>query len=139
MRIGSLTRALSLTAPFLVATNFVVRAQDNPVVYRDVETKYIFGFTEGSGIGLQGEKEFSTETVARFGKRHGRYPATQTKPENEFPPSQFVQFELGGLVASHDIKNVTNLDNRNAFEFSGLFGELRYFFLERGRNSPISG
>src|SRR5207248_7947513 len=31
--------------------------------FGEIETKYIFGFTEGSSIGLEGEKEFSAETV----------------------------------------------------------------------------
>jgi hypothetical protein len=120
------------------------RAQDadqNPVstAFREIETKYIFGFTEGSGIGLEGEKEISIDTVGRFGKRDGRYTATETKLEYEFTPNQFVQFELGGLLAGHYINNVTDLENRNAFEFSGLFGEARYLFLERGPQSPVSG
>src|ERR1700674_728887 len=117
MRIGSLTRALSLTAPFLVATNFVVRAQDNPVVYRDVETKYIFGFTEGSGIGLEGEKEFSPDSVTSIGKRDGKYTTTETKLKYEFTPNQYVQFELGPIVSWHNIQNVTGLDNRNQTSF----------------------
>ena len=54
------------------------RAQDG---FYEVETKYIFGFTEGSGIGLEGEKEFSAETVARIGKADGRYCASETKLE----------------------------------------------------------
>src|ERR1700730_6351945 len=135
MRIGSLTRALSLTAPFLVATNFVVRAQNNPVVYRDVETKYIFGFTEGSGIGLEGEKEFSLETVARMGKADGRYWASETKLEYEFTPNKYVQCELGPLVSAHVINNVTDMDNRNQLAFSGFFGEVRYLLLDRGPSS----
>ena len=138
MRIGSLTRALSLTAPFLVATNFVVRTQNNPVVYRDVETKYIFGFTEGSGIGLEGEKEFSPETVARMGKRDGRYFASETKLEFEFTPNQYVQFELGPLVAGHSISGVTDLDDRRQLAFSGFFGEIRYLLLDRGPSSPLA-
>ena len=40
-------------------------AQDG---FYEVETKYIFGFTEGSGVGLEGEKEFSVESIARIGK-----------------------------------------------------------------------
>ena len=40
--------------------------------WREVETKYIFGFSEGSGIGLEGEKEFSIDTQARIGKSGGR-------------------------------------------------------------------
>ena len=56
------------------------RAQDG---FYEVETKYIFGFTEGSGIGLEGEKELSAETVARIGKANGRYWASGTKLEYE--------------------------------------------------------
>src|SRR5664279_5957087 len=57
--------------------------------WREIETKYIFGFTTGSGIGLEGEKEFTIDTIGRFGKRDGHYSATETKYEFEFTPSQF--------------------------------------------------
>src|SRR5213080_3330130 len=77
------------------------RAQDNaPMQFYEIETKYIFGFTEGSGIGLEGEKEFSVESNVAIGKRDGRYVASQTKLEYEFTPSQFIQFEFGALVSS---------------------------------------
>src|SRR5262249_14135787 len=51
------------------------RAQDG---FYDVETKYIFGFTEGSGVGLEGEKEVSADSVSRIGKANGRYWASET-------------------------------------------------------------
>jgi len=111
------------------------RAQDG---FYEVETKYIFGFTEGSGIGLEGEKEFSAETVARIGKADGRYCASETKLEYEFTPNQYVQFELGPLVSTHKIKNVTDLDNRNDVAMSGFFGEVRYLVLERNASSPLA-
>jgi hypothetical protein len=111
------------------------RAQDG---FYEVETKYIFGFTEGSGIGLEGEKEFSTETVARIGKADGRYWASETKLEYEFTPNQYVQFELGPLVSTHKIKNATDLDNRNDVAMSGFFGEVRYLVLERNASSPLA-
>ena len=111
------------------------RAQDG---FYEVETKYIFGFTEGSGIGLEGEKEFSTETVARIGKADGRYWASETKLEYEFTPNQYVQFELGPLVSTHKIKNATDLDNRNDVAMSGFFGEMRYLVLERNASSPLA-
>jgi hypothetical protein len=101
-----------------------VHAQNNDSFY-EIETKYIFGFTEGSGIGLEGEKEFSPVMVAAFGKRDGRYAATETKLEYEFTPNQYVQFELGPIVSSHNIQNVTGLDDRSQFRFGGLFGEIR--------------
>lgn len=138
MRIVWHARAHVVAALFIFITGFSARAQDNPVVYRDVETKYVFGFTEGSGIGLEGEKEFSPETVTRFGKRDGRYRAGETKLEYEFTPNQYVQFELGPMIAGHSIKNVTDLDDRNQLAFSGLFGEIRYLLLDRGPSSPLA-
>ena len=58
--------------------------------WHEIETKYIFGFTTGSGIGIEGEKEFTIDSIGRFGKRDGHYAATETKYEYEFTPSQFV-------------------------------------------------
>jgi hypothetical protein len=134
--------AMILAAPFFVTSTFVACAQDSknntPTVYRDVETKYIFGFTEGSGIGLEGEKEFSWESVARFGKADGRYWASETKLEYEFTPNQYVQFELGPLVSTHNIKNVTDFENRSQVAFGGFFGEIRYLLLDRGPSSPLA-
>jgi hypothetical protein len=40
---------------------------DDYTAWRDIETKYIFGFTTGSGIGLEGEKEFTIDSISRFG------------------------------------------------------------------------
>jgi len=138
MHIGRNACAIIFAAPILIGSGFATRAQDNVVVYRDVETKYIFGFTEGSGIGLEGEKEASIETVARMGKKDGRYWASESKLEYEFTPNQYVQFELGPLVAVHNIRDVTDLDNRNQVAFSGFFGEVRYLLLDRGPSSPLA-
>ncbi|MGA9052127.1 MAG: hypothetical protein WB422_12150, partial [Pseudolabrys sp.] len=110
-------------------------AQDG---FYEVETKYIFGFTEGSGVGLEGEKEFSVESIARIGKADGRYWASETKLEYEFTPNQYVQFELGPLVSTHVIKDVTDLENRNNLAMSGFFGEMRYLVLERNASSPLA-
>src|ERR1700716_4753859 len=99
--------------------------------WRDIETKYIFGFTTGSGIGLEGEKEFTVDTIARFGKRDGHYAATETKYEFEFTPTQFIQIEFGALGSPHDIGGVTGLDDRRQLAAPGAFGELRYLALER--------
>ncbi len=123
--------AASLAAALALSNARYGQAYDDST-FREIETKYIFGFTEGSSIGLQGEKEVSLETVAALGKRDGRFFATQTKLEFEHTPSQFVQIEFGALASSHDIENVTGLDDRHAVSFGGLFGELRYLLVERG-------
>src|SRR5437763_13068216 len=115
-----------------------VPVQDNaPLQSYETETKYIFGFTEGSGIGLEGEKEFSIDTVGRFGKRDGRYAATETKFEFEYTPNQYIQLEFGPLAAAHFIRDVTDLDNRSTFRPSGFFGEIRYLLLDRPA-SPVA-
>src|SRR5437868_11618904 len=112
-------------------------AEDAAPAFYDIETKYLFGFTQGSGIGLEGEREASIETVGRFGKREGRYAATETKFEVEYTPTQYVQVEFGPLAASHYIRNVPDLDDRNTFQPSGLFGEVRYLVLDRP-TSPLA-
>ena len=133
-KISHVVRIAAGVSIALSAAN-AAKAQDG---FYEVETKYIFGFTEGSGIGLEGEKEFSLETIARIGKADGRYWASETKLEYEFTPNQYVQFELGPLVSTHVIKNVTDLDNRNNLAMSGFFGEMRYLVLERNVSSPLA-
>ncbi len=106
--------------------------------WREIETKYIFGFTTGSGIGLEGEKEFTIDTIGRFGKRDGSYAATETKYEFEFTPSQFIQIEFGALGSTHNISGVTGLDDLNQVAATGGFAELRYLAIERTSNNPLS-
>jgi hypothetical protein len=106
--------------------------------WREIETKYVFGFTTGSGIGLEGEKEFTVDSVGRFGKRAGHYAATETKYEFEFTPSQFIQIEFGALGSSHNIDAMTDLADRNQLALAGGFAEFRYLAIERTSNNPLS-
>jgi hypothetical protein len=111
---------------------------DDASSWHDLETKYIFGFTTGSGIGLEGEKEITIDTIGRFGKRDGHYAATETKYEFEFTPSQFIQIEFGALGSTHHIGGVTDLDDRSQIALGGAFAELRYLAIERTSNNPLS-
>ena len=114
-----------------------VRAEDYSS-WREIETKYIFGFTLGSGIGLEGEKEVTVDAIGRFGKRDGRYAASETKYEFEFTPTQFIQIEFGALGSTHNISGVTGLDDRNQAALSGGFAEFRYLAIERTSNNPLA-
>ena len=130
--------ALALcSAACLVASLGNAHAEDASS-WRDLETKYIFGFTTGSGIGLEGEKEFTIDTVGRFGKRDGRYSATETKYEFEFTPTQFIQIEFGALGSTHSINGVTDLDDRRQFAATGAFAEFRYLAIERTSSNPLA-
>jgi hypothetical protein len=121
----------------LLCAGAAARAEDASS-WREIETKYIFGFTTGSGIGLEGEKEFTVDSIGRLGKRDGHYAASETKYEFEFTPSQFVQIEFGALGSTHNIGGMTDLDGRNAAGFAGGFAEFRYLALERTSNNPLS-
>ena len=122
---------------FLLGCAGNARAED-ATSWKEIETKYIFGFTTGSGIGLEGEKEVTVDTIGRFGKRDGHYAATETKYEFEFTPTQFIQIEFGALGSTHDIGGVTGLDDRRQLAPTGAFGELRYLAIERTSNNPLS-
>ena len=115
----------------------LAQADDGNNFY-EIETKYIFGFTTGSGIGLEGEKEFSPETVINFGKHDGRYAVSETKFEYEFTPNQYIQIELGPIASYYDVRNVTGLDDMNAVKWNGFFAELRYLLFDRGTNQPLA-
>ena len=125
-------------ALLVIAPGIAARAQDKAPMLRDIETKYVFGFTEGSGIGLEGEKEFSLDTQARIGKKAGRYWGSETKFEFEFTPNQYVQFEFGPFASAHSINGVPDLDDRKQLAFGGFFGEIRYLLLDRTSSQPLS-
>src|ERR1043166_5773717 len=135
----AIVRTAAMAAGLFGVCGAVAASAQNaaPMQFYEIETKYIFGFTEGSGIGLEGEKEFSVDTVARLGKRDGRYTATETKFEFEYTPNQYIQLEFGPLAAGHYIRNVTDLEDRNTFRPSGFFGEIRYLLLDRPA-SPVA-
>ena len=124
-------RAACLTAAgALIATAAAAQAQDD--AFHEIETKYIFGFTVGSSIGIEGEKAFEPDTRAGFGKGTGRYTATETELEYEFTPNQFMQIELGPTVSYYNIHGVTGLDDRNMATVSGFESTFRYLVLDRG-------
>ncbi len=96
-----------------------------------ISTQYIFGFTEGADTERAGEREIENDLVGRFGKRGGRYTALQNKTELEHGVTDNLTFELGTFTSYYRIRNVPDLDNRNAADFDGLFAELKYRLLDR--------
>jgi Putative MetA-pathway of phenol degradation len=136
---------------FLAASCFAAAAADfppptapaplaaaaTPDPFHELETKYLFGFTEGSDIGEQGEQSVELETTAAFGKRGGRYNAVEQEIEYENVPTQNFGYELSAHATGHDIKNVQGLGDLSGVNFSGLSAELRYLVIGRGPGSPI--
>lgn len=129
--------ALSLAAAAVGGSQESVAQTTTGDEFREIETKYLFGFTTGSDIGLEGEKEVSAETQGRFGKRGGRFRGLEHTFEFETTPTQFMQVEFGLLGTSHSIRNVPGFNERDRSAFEGVRGELRYLLIGRGPGSPI--
>lgn len=96
-----------------------------------VNTRYIFGFTEGADTEPQGEREFENDTVASFGKRSGTYTAVQNETELELGITDNLMVEFGAFGSYHRIRDVPDLEDRNNGRFDGLAAELKYRLLDR--------
>ncbi len=103
----------------------------------DVDTQFIFGFTQGADVGTFGEKEIESQTVGRFGKADGSYAALTSQLRAEFTPFRDFRFEIGTLVNYHSIAGVSDLDDRDGLQFGGFVMEARYRLLDR-RSAPFS-
>jgi hypothetical protein len=112
-------------------------APANPDPFREIETENIFGFTTGTDIGAEGETEVTAQTTGRFAKRGGYYRSFEHKLAIEHTPTQFMQVEFGLLGASHIIRSVPDLPDRDRSTFAGVAGEVRYLLIGRGPGSPI--
>lgn len=108
-----------------------------PDPFHELESKYLFGFTEGSDIGEQGEQSVEFENSGAFGKRGGRYGAIEQEIEYESVPSQYLGYELSAHGLAHDIRGVDGFGDLSGVNFSGLSAEFRYLVIGRGPGSPI--
>jgi hypothetical protein len=129
-------RILAATAAILLSSPIIARAQENGG-FHELETKYIFGFTIGSSVGDQGDKEFEPDTKANFGKRGGSYGVGQTALEYEYTPTQFMQIELGPIVSYYSIHNVPGLDDRDMGTINGFEADIRSVLIDHKR-SPLA-
>lgn len=114
-----------------------VQAAPLPDPFHELETKYLFGFTEGADIGAEGEQSVEFETTGSFLRRGGRYSAIEQEIEYEGVPSQFFGYELSAHVSGHDVEGVDGAADAHGVAFSGLSTELRYLVIGRGPGSPI--
>lgn len=128
----SLYLPICASAAALFTANANSAAAQDAGAFHEIETKYIFGFTIGSSIGIEDEKAFEPETVAGFGKRSGSYGAGTTALELEYTPTQYMQIELGPTVSYYNIQNVPGLDNRNMGGINGVEADFRFLVLDRG-------
>jgi hypothetical protein len=115
-------RAAILCLPMLTATGLHAE---------DLDTEHLFGFMIGSDVGEVGEREFQSETTARFSKGGGSYRAIEQEFELEFVPVNNFRIELGSAFAMHDIAGVPGLADVSQSAWQGVSVDLRYKFLDR--------
>ena len=120
--------------PPIVLAALVFLAQR--AIAADVDTQFIFGFTQGADVGELGEKEIESETVGRFGKADGSYAALTSQLRAEFTPLENFRFEAGAFADYHSIAGVSGFVDRDAVQFGGFAIEARYRLLNR-RTAPF--
>lgn len=102
----------------------------------DVNTRYIFGFTEGADTERKGERELENDTVLRSSKRSGSFTALQNKTEFEYGVSNDFTIAGGVFASYHRIGDVPDLDNTNRTAFDGFSAEVKYRIVDR-RSFPF--
>jgi hypothetical protein len=105
--------------------------------YRELETKYIFGFTEGSDIGPEGERAIEFDSNIAFQRRQGVYNALEQEIEYETNPALDLQIEASAHGVYHQIRGVDGFDDFHGANFGGLSSNFRYNPIERGPGAPV--
>ena len=108
-----------------------------PDPYHELETKYIFGFTEGADIGAEGERAIELETATELGLRAGTYGIVEQELEFEGVPSQYWGYELSAHGLGFSVNKLDGMPDAHGFNFSGLSAEFRYLAIGRGPGSPM--
>jgi hypothetical protein len=127
----------AMSAVLVVFPAFASAQDPTPDSFRELETKYIFGFLFGSDIGPEGERELELTTKVDFQKRTGSYVALQQEAELEYNPTDSFQIELGAAGVYHAINGVEGFDDFHGANFGGLSSTFRYLLIARGPGSPI--
>ena len=113
-------------------------AQDvAPDSYPELESKYIFGFTEGSDIGFEGERAIVSNSNLSFQRRHGSYNALEEEIEYETNPTPDLQLEPTVHGVYHQVQGVDGFANFTGVNFGGLSTNFRYNLIGRGPGAPI--
>src|SRR5271154_5168748 len=109
---------------------------NTPDPYHELETKYIFGFTEGADIGAEGEKSIELEATTASGLRGGTYAALEQEVEYEGVPTQNFGYELSAHGLGFSVNDIPGMQDAHGANFSGLSAEFRYLLIGRGPGSP---
>ncbi|WP_020175258.1 hypothetical protein [Methyloferula stellata] len=128
-------RPLRLTFPLLLAISFQPSLADEAKTESgstapDIDTEHIFGFAEGSDIGLKGEREIESVTIGSFGAI-GNYNNVDNETSFRYGVTDNLRLSIGTLTDYYNIHGVQGLSDRSSVSFSGLITELRWKIVDR--------
>ncbi len=122
-----ITYALGLLAALIVtALPLATHAQPD-----GADTEHMFGFSEGTDIGLRGEAEAEFETIGRFGRAAGAYSAVTTNAELKYVLLDRLRISGAVAFSRYDITGLDALSNQDRFAVDRLSSELRFHALDR--------
>lgn len=129
--------ASALTLLVLALPLSSARAQSPPSAAEDlapgeIDSEHLFGFTEGSDIGVPGEVELEWETTGRLGRRLGRFLAVDSGLSLKVPLSNDVRLAPGVTFNAYDI-GPPGGPARTSGGVNGGFVETRLRLLDRRR------
>jgi hypothetical protein len=101
----------------------------------DLDSEHLFGFTEGSDLGVPGEAELEWETSGRLGKRLGRFLAVDSGFALKVPLTRDFRLAPGLSFNAYDI-GAPDAPTRTTGGFNGGFLETRLRLLDR-RTAPF--
>jgi hypothetical protein len=96
---------------------------NTPDPYHELETKYLFGFTEGADTRAEGEKSIEFETTTASGLRGGTYAALEQEVEFESVPTQNFGYELSAHALGFSVNDIPGMPDAHGVNFSGLSAE----------------
>ncbi len=97
----------------------------------DAGTDFPFAFNQGTSMDQVGSKEIDVGFNGRFGRNGGVYTAIESEMSLQYQATRDLQLELEAAGAFHHVKNVPDMDDRNAGTFGGLAIGLTYRLLDR--------
>lgn len=135
---GTAAQAADFGVPAAKAEPAAVQNEDKTP---EVDTENIFGFTEGSDVNEQGERQISVDMLGRFGRAHAgpaaaHYFGGEGGAEFEYGATDWLSLGLGTSFVYHDIRNIEALDDRRGGGFNGLSGQAKFRLIDRA-GAPV--
>lgn len=131
--------AAALFALTLFAPAAALRAGEDEAAEaaRPLETKNIFGFTSGTDIGPDQDRELELETNLAFGKRSGAYAFGAQAATLEVNPTDWLEIDTGLSGSFHRISGVEGLDDSRGATFGGVETKFSFVLVHRRPQTPV--